>query len=84
MKNLNELKKLIATSYGESDKIFASHAFDVERAQLALAEAFKLGLGFKKYISMHKEYLISKGVIDSHIKEQIKEVKKIERYFTED
>lgn len=84
MAKYDELKRLIATSYGESDKIFANHVFDIKQSQLALIEAFRLGLGFKKYIDFHKQYLLAKGVSDDHLKNQLKEVKKLDRYFDQD
>lgn len=81
---MEKLKKLIATSYGESDNIFALHPFDVERAQKSLTEAFNIGLGFKEYIDLHEDYLVGKGVHPDHIEEQLKNVKNLQRYFSED
>ena len=84
MEELNELKRLIAISYGIEDKIFALHHFDIEAGQKALLEAFRLELGFQEYIDLHKAFLFSKGVHNNHLEEQLENVKNLHRYFTQD
>jgi len=84
MEELNELKRLISISYGTEDKIFALHYYDIKEAQNALFEAFRIRVGFKQYVNLHREFLLSKGVHQDHIEEQLEYVKDLTRYFTED
>lgn len=84
MEELNELKRLIAISYGTEDKIFALHYYDRKQAQDALFEAFRIRVGFQGYVNLHREFLLSEGVTQDHVQEQLKLVKDLARYFTED
>lgn len=84
MDELKELKRLIATSYGIEDRIFALHPSDIQASQNAIKEAFRLELGFQEYLNLHKEFLINEGVNQDHIEEQLKNVKNLYRYFIGD
>lgn len=84
MEELNELKRLISISYGIEDKIFALHHYDIEAAQKALLEAFRLDLGFQEYLDLHKAFLLSKDVHNNHLEKQLENVKSLQRYFTQD
>tara|TARA_R110000744_G_scaffold92118_3_gene178562 strand:+ start:5969 stop:6211 length:243 start_codon:yes stop_codon:yes gene_type:complete len=79
-----ELKKLIASSYGEADKNFAGHGYDIERAVQSIVQANEEGVGLKKFLQIHKDYLISKNCSSEHIELQLEKVKNIDFYFKND
>lgn len=84
MNELNELKRKISASYGGADKIFALHPFDIQQGQKALLEAIRLEIGFKQYVELHRDFLVSEGVHEDHLEEQLEYVKDLSRYFIED
>jgi hypothetical protein len=84
MKHIETLNNYIASSYGDQDKMFANHAFDIEQASLAIIEANKNGIGFLEYIELHRTFLENNGCSEEHIEEQLDAVKDISSYFTND
>jgi len=81
---MEELRRLIAGSYGREDFIFAGHAYDAERAREAIVEAGKQAIGLKQYLNMHREYLQSMNCAQEHIEEQLECVQDIGSYLDYD
>ncbi len=81
---MEELRRLIAGSYGREDLIFAGHSNDTERAREAIVEAGKQAIGFTQYFNMHREYLQSMNCALEHIEEQLESVQDIGSYFDYD
>lgn len=80
----DELKKLIAGSYGDQDLEFAGHYNDIERAAKALELAFELDLGYEEYLQYHRDFLKGKSASVEYIDDQIEKVKDLSSYFTSD
>ncbi|WGQ09926.1 hypothetical protein QG516_25775 [Pedobacter gandavensis] len=83
MKDLKELNRLINISYNGDNK-FAINDFDVRQAADALLEANSKNVGFEEYLELHKAYLTQKGLLPEQINEQLKRVKEVKSYFTND
>jgi hypothetical protein len=84
MSNTEKLTKLIHSSYGTADLIFAGHPMDSNQAALAIAEANKEDIGLSEYLKLHKEFLKNKGCSKEHIKEQLEAVMDLASYFKHD
>ncbi|MDE1205504.1 MULTISPECIES: hypothetical protein [Tenacibaculum] len=76
-----ELEKLIASSYGVEDLIFAGHSLDIERASKSIVVANEEEIGMEEFLKKHREFLESKGCCLDHIEGQLKRVQRIDLYF---
>ena len=74
-------KDLIPGAFGCVDKVFAGHPCDKERAGELLSAAIKEGVDFEVYLNTIQEWLVSQGVGDTGVTEQMKKVKTLSTYF---
>jgi hypothetical protein len=75
------LDKLIESSYGAEDLIFAGHSYDIERASKSLFVANQENIGFEEFLNRHRKFLESKNCSQNHIEKQLKRVQRIDLYF---
>jgi hypothetical protein len=84
MENTEKLKRLIASSYGSADRIFAGHPMDSNQASLAIIEANNEDVGLSEYLDLHRAFLENEGCSEDHIEEQLEAVKNLGKYFKHD
>jgi len=78
---MEELQRLIRTSYGTADNRFAGHPLDAARAARSIIAANDAGVSFEDFVQMHRDYLNGKGLPPEQIEAQIARVRNIENYF---
>ena len=77
-------KDKIAGAFGDTDKKFAGHANDSERAAELLEAANKEGVGFSDYLAGVEDWLNSQGCPRKHIDEEMKKVNDVSSYLKYD
>ena len=77
-------KDKIPGCFGSSDKIFAGHSCDVDRAKSMLIDALQETQSWNEFENAIREYLVTEGCSLKHIEEQVERAKDTCRYFNYD
>ena len=81
---MEELLRLIRSSYGAADREFAGHPNDRERAAQSIKAANDAEVGYEEFLQLHRDFLAGEGRTQAHINTELEKVKDITRYFTND
>ena len=82
--NAMSFKNKIPGCFGSTDKIFAGHSNDAERAKDMLIDALNETQSWSEVESAIRDYLVKEGCSQKHIDEQIKKARDTTRYFNYD
>lgn len=77
-------KDKISGAFGNTDRKFAGHANDSERAAELLEAANKDGVGFRDYLAGIKAWLKSQNCSHKHIEQEMEKVKDVSSYLKYD